>query len=57
VLVQFVGTKIAKIFGFQKKISPRILDFCVHSNNLTTKLIFDVFVLPITQFKLGGKEP
>jgi hypothetical protein len=31
--------------------------FCVHSNNLTTKLIFNVFAIPIIQYKLGGKKP
>jgi hypothetical protein len=56
-LVQFVETKTIKIFGFKKKSSPRILDFCVHSNNLTTKLVFDVFVVPITQSEFSGKEP
>jgi hypothetical protein len=56
-LVQFVGTKTTKIFGFKKKSTPRILDFCIHSNNLTTKIVFDVFIVPITQFELGDKEP
>ncbi len=37
--------------------SPRLFDFCVHSNNLITKLVFDVFAIPLTQSKLGGKEP
>jgi hypothetical protein len=32
-------------------------EFCVHSNNLTTKLIFDLFVVLIIQSKLSGKEP
>jgi hypothetical protein len=51
------GTKTTKIFGFFLLSSPRILNFCVHSNNLTTKLVFNVFVIPLTQSKLGGKEP
>jgi hypothetical protein len=56
-LVQFAITKTTNIFGFFLLSSPRILDFCVHSNNLTTKLVFDVFAIPLTQFELGGKEP
>jgi len=32
-------------------------DFCVCPNNVITKLVFDVFAIPLTQSKLGGKEP
>jgi hypothetical protein len=56
-ILQFVGTKTTKIFGLKKKSNPRIFDFCVYSNNVTTKLVFDVFVVLITQSELGGKEP
>lgn len=49
-MVQFVGTKTTKIFGFFLLSSPKILDFCVDSSNLITKIVVDVFEVPITQF-------
>jgi hypothetical protein len=56
-MVQFARTKTTNIFGCFFLSNPRILDFCVHSNNLITKLVFDVFEVPITQFELNDKEP
>jgi hypothetical protein len=56
-MAQFARTKTTKIFGCFSLSNPRILDFCVHSNNLITKLVFDLFEVPIIQFELSGKEP
>jgi hypothetical protein len=37
--------------------TQEFFEFCVHSNNLITKLVFDVFIVPIIHSELGGKEP
>jgi len=54
---QFARTKTTKIFGCFSLSSPNFFDFCVCPNNVITKLVFDVFAIPLTQSKLGGKEP
>jgi hypothetical protein len=37
--------------------NPKVIDFYVQSNNLTTKPIFDAYKVPKVQFELDGKEP
>jgi hypothetical protein len=56
-LVGFARTKQPRYLDVFILSNPKLFDFCVHSNNLTTKLVFNVFAIPIIQYKLSGKEP